>query len=435
MYKLWATIVKDARIMLRDKVGLILLFGMPLLLVLIVTAIQNSAFEATASGKMPLLVCNRDTGAVSRDFVSVLAGSGMFQIVPVDPVASGASAASGVSAASDVSARVHAKEALVGLDIPPGFSDFLHSTAHDVAGKALHSFGLSGDTTAGIVHIGPLSIYESPILQESIRRSIRGGMSGALQSIESRLVLREVYQSINNKPLPDSLERVLLSSSLDLREVVVSGGGIKGPLNAAQHNVPAWTLFAMFFIVMSLGGSLVREKESGSFVRLKTLPTSYLVALLSKQLTYLGVTVLQAALIFAMGIWVFPWFSLPALHLPSDGLGLVVVTLLCGWCAVSYAICIGTFAATPEQSNGFGAVSVIILAVIGGLMVPSFILPDGLRAFMNVSPLHWGLEAYYGLFLDGGKLSDVWVNIIPLTAVTLLLQAITWWGLRRKNLI
>jgi ABC-2 type transport system permease protein len=233
--------------------------------------------------------------------------------------------------------------------------------------------------------------------------------------------------------MPDTLETALLSGSVRLQEVVVSG--VRAPLNAAQHNVPAWTLFAMFFIVMSLGGSLVREKESGSFIRLKTLPTSYAVALAAKQLTYLGVTLLQAALIFAMGRWVFPLFSLPALHLPPDIGALFVVTVLCGWCAVSYAVCVGVFARTPEQSNGFGAVSVIILAVIGGLMVPSFILPDGLKAFMNVSPLHWCLEAYYSLFLDGGKLRDVWVNIIPLTAVTLGLQAITWWGLRRKNLI
>lgn len=420
MYKLWATIRKDARILLRDKVGLILTFGMPLLLVLIVTAIQNSAFEATGTGKLSLVVCNQDTGTVSRDFLSTLSGSGMFQLVEVP---------------GDVSARVHTKEALAGLVIPPDFSAYLRSSARTMAGKALHSFGLEGDTASGMPHIGPVSIYESPILQEPIRRSIRGGISGVLQALESRLILREVYQSINNKPLPDSLERALLNSPLGIQEVVVSGGGIKGPLNAAQHNVPAWTLFAMFFIVMSLGGSVVREKTSGSFVRLKTLPTSYVVALLSKQLTYLGVTLAQAVLIFAMGIWVFPLFSLPALHLPSDWAGLVVVTLLCGWCAVSYAICVGVFAETHEQSNGFGAVSVIILAVIGGLMVPSFILPEGLRAFMNVSPLHWGLEAYYGLFLDGGKLRDVWVNIIPLTAITLALQGVTWWELRRKNLI
>jgi len=54
--------------------------------------------------------------------------------------------------------------------------------------------------------------------------------------------------------------------------------------NASQHNVPAWTIFAMFFVVISLGGALYGEVER-SFIRLKTLPTNYLVALLSKQIT------------------------------------------------------------------------------------------------------------------------------------------------------
>jgi ABC-2 type transport system permease protein len=420
MYKLWATIRKDARILARDKVGLIFMFGMPILLVVIVTAIQNSAFEATGAGKMPLLVCNQDTGSVSRDFLGAISGSGMFTLIEAD---------------SNIARRIHAKEALVGLVIPADFSVLMRATAKGVAGKALHSFGLDSSGAGAVVHMGPVSIYESPVLQESLRRSVRGGIGGAIQFLVSRMVLSEVYQSINNKPLPDSVERTLLESPLAIREVVVSGPGIHVPINAAQHNVPAWTIFAMFFVVLSLGSSLVREKDSGSFVRLKTLPTSYKVALLSKQLTYLGVTLIQTILIFAIGVWVFPWFSLPALHMPSDIAGLILVTLLCGWCAVSYAICVGVFAATQEQANGFGAVSVVILAVIGGLLVPGFILPDTLRAFMNVSPLHWCLEAYYGLFLDGERLTDVWVNIIPLAAISLILQGLSWWGLRRKNLI
>ena len=68
----------------------------------------------------------------------------------------------------------------------------------------------------------------------------------------------------------------------------------------------------MFFIVISLGGSIVREKRSGSFIRLKTLPTPYILALISKQITYLGVTLIQAALIFSIGVWIFPLLSMPA---------------------------------------------------------------------------------------------------------------------------
>ena len=191
----------------------------------------------------------------------------------------------------------------------------------------------------------------------------------------------------------------------------------------------------MFFVIMSLGGSVVREKVSGSFVRLKTLPTNFAVGLLSKQITYVAVTVIQAVVIFALGIWGFPLMGLPGLNIPLDVFGLLVVTIICGWCAVSYAICVGVFAESHQQSNGFGAISIVILAAIGGLMVPSFAMDTSLKTVANFSPMHWCLQAYYGLFLEGGKLTDVMQYLIPLVLITLVLQLITFLGLKRKNLI
>jgi len=45
MFKLKATIIKDIRILLRDKVGISLMFVMPIILVVVVTSIQNSTFQ------------------------------------------------------------------------------------------------------------------------------------------------------------------------------------------------------------------------------------------------------------------------------------------------------------------------------------------------------------------------------------------------------
>jgi ABC-2 type transport system permease protein len=126
---------------------------------------------------------------------------------------------------------------------------------------------------------------------------------------------------------------------------------------------------------------------------------------------------------------------LPALNLPPDLPALIIVTLICGWCAASYAICIGVFAETQEQANGFGAVSIVILAALGGLLVPAFAMPASFRGIMKISPLHWCLEAYYGLFLEGGKLKDILTNILSLLAITVLIQLLTLYGLKRKNLI
>jgi ABC-2 type transport system permease protein len=108
---------------------------------------------------------------------------------------------------------------------------------------------------------------------------------------------------------------------------------------------------------------------------------------------------------------------------------------MCGWCAASYAICVGVLSKTQEQSNGFGAVSIVLLAAIGGILVPSFAMPTSFRFIMQLSPLHWALEAYYGLFLEGGNLKDILINILPLFIIILAIQTITLVALKRKNLI
>ena len=424
--KLWATIQKDTKILLRDKVGLMLMFGMPVILVIVVTSIQNNTFGLLNKTNVSLLICNKDTGGLSTQFIKAVNTVGMFKLVEIPKDEN----------EEKFKEDIGSNDAVLGIIIPQSFSRQLASKAKTVSGKALNSFGLEGDTAkVNLDNLNSLTLYYSPVVQQSFKLSVQGALSSALQMVESRQVLKNLYFSINEKPMPDSLENDMLNNKLAITEVPLSKNGDATILNATQHNVPAWTIFAMFFVVMSLGSSIVREKLSGSFTRLKTLPTPYWVAVLSKQITYLVVTLLQAAVIFAIGIWLFPRIGLPALSLPKDIAGLLLVTLICGWCAVSYAICVGVFAQTQEQANGFGAVSIVILAILGGIMVPSFIMPGSFKSVMAVSPLHWCLQAFYGLFLEGGTVKDILTNILSLLAITVILQFIAFVGLKRKKLI
>jgi ABC-2 type transport system permease protein len=426
MFKLWATIVKDFRVLVRDGIGLALMFIMPIVLVFVVTDIQNSTFKLINKNKLAILICNRDTGESSAQLIKTINKIGMFKVSQLPKNQN----------KETIADSMKQRDALLSVVIPADFTVKVKAKSKSVAGKALTSFGLQADSAQNNVgEVDPLTLYYNPVLQESMRISVQGGLRSALQLVESRETLRSLYFSINEKQLPAKLEDEMLNNKASINEVPVSKNGTLSAPNAAQHNVPAWTIFAMFFVIMSLGGSVVREKVNGSFIRLKTLPTNYLVGLLSKQLTYVAVTVIQAAVIFSLGIWVFPLINLPALNLPSDIFGLFVVTLVCGWCAVSYAICVGVFAETHQQSNGFGAISIVILAAIGGLMVPTFTMDTSLKTFANFSPMHWCLQAYYGLFLEGGRLRDVLGNLIPIIIITFVFQFITFLGLKRKNLI
>lgn len=403
------------------------MFVMPIVLAIVITAVQNSTFEMLNTNTVPMLLCNRDTGEAGKQMEKAITKVGMFHLKQVTPDATD----------KEISERMHAKDAVIAIIIPADFTQKIKLKADHIAKKALKNFGMTTDSllTTDSSSIQPITLLYHPVLQESFRHSIQGALKSSLQMVQNKEVLKSLYFSLNETALPDSLENDLINNQASIIEIPVSRDGSRNIPNASQHNVPAWTVFAMFFIVISLGGSVVREKLNGSFVRLKTLPTNFLVALISKQLTYLFVTVVQAAVVFSMGIWFFPSMGLPKLNLPDDITGVVIVTLICGWCAVSYAIMIGVFAKTQEQANGIGAVSIVLMAAVGGLLVPGFAMPESFQFVMKLSPLHWCLEAYYGLFLEGGKLKDVALNILPLLGISFVIQLITLYGLKRKNLI
>ncbi len=426
MQTLKATIIKDLKILLRDRVGLFMMFFMPILLVVVITSVQNSTFELVNNNKISLLVYNDDNGPLGRELVEGIKKIGIFKMQVTDSA----------GYVLDISRQMHEKDALVALMIPPGFTSYIQSKADEISTRALSDPDSAKQAPSRPAALpDSMKMYYHPVMQASFRQSVEGALRSAVQVIQGEAIVKKLYEAVNQKEVPADLENQILFGQLPISEIPVSRSGSRSIPNASQHNVPAWTIFAMFFIVISLGGVMVREKNSGSFIRLKTMPAGYLNALFSKQIVYGMVTVLQAAVIFTIGNKFFPYIGLPVLHLPKDIWALVIVTVVCGYCAVNYAICVGVYANTPEQSNGFGAISILILAALGGLLVPSFAMPAHLQKIIQLSPLHWALEAYYGLFLEGGKLRDIWMNILSLLGITFLIEGITLYGLKSKNLI
>lgn len=429
MYKLWVAILRDFRILIRDKAALAIMFAMPVLLVIVVSSIQDNGFKMMTNRKVPILLSNHDGGECSKQLTEALQKIGMFDISSVDPALN----------QEQLTELMHTKDALITVVIPSGFSQAISGKSNNVATKALKDLGVSpkGEVApAGALKtLVPVTMYYNPVAQESFRYSVQGALQSAQQFTENRQVLQAIYKALNNQGLPDSLEKELLSNQAMVNEIPLAKGESRVIPNSTQHNVPAWTIFAMFFIVVSLSSNVVKEKMSGSFLRLKTLPTNYVLSLLAKQITYIGVALAQVLVIFSLGIYLFPALGLPRLVLPSDIFSLLLVSVVCGWCAVSYGVLIGVYAKTLEQAIGFGAVSVVILAAIGGIVMPGFAMPTALKLLMKVSPMHWCMEAYYTLFLEGGFLKDVLYSLLPLFVITLAFQIMAITGLKRQHLI
>lgn len=425
MNRFLASIIKETQLLVHDRVGLLILYLMPMALVFVITIVQDSTFRLVNENQLELLIVNHDEGNLGDSLVSILKGSGNFDISEDTSIKK-----------DELQEATIEKSKLLSLYIPSNFSEKLNQNAGKISSTMLHEFGLVDsisivrDTNQQFI-----ALYYDPVLQDNFRLTLTTNLNSILFGIENKVMLEKFFTDMGYDKIPENIHSELIGNKTELRSSPAGKKGRNKIPNSSQHNVPAWSVFAMFFMVISLAGNLVKERNSGSFVRLQTIPGSFMLTIYSKMVVYMFVAVTQLIALFIIGMTVFPLIGLPRLDIPPHYIQLAVMTLLSALTAVSFSILIGTYAKTQEQSNGFGAVTVIIFAAIGGIWVPSFIMPNYLQQIGKISPLHWCLEGFYALFLKNGEWSELAGPIIFLTLFIGVCQLLTFIKLRTQNYI
>jgi ABC-2 type transport system permease protein len=168
---------------------------------------------------------------------------------------------------------------------------------------------------------------------------------------------------------------------------------------------------------------------------LRTTPTPFYMVMLAKAWVYLAAAAAQAALIFAMGIYLMPALGLDKLELPASWAALAAALAACAAAAVSYALMLGSLAKTQEQANSIGASSVIIFAALGGIWVPSFAMPAYMQMAAQISPLHWALSGISSVFLTENPWARLPADAASLSLFCIICLAGCYWGLLRDKIL
>lgn len=424
MKKTLASIKKEWLILMNDKVGLLLMYGMPILLVFIITLVQDSTFKLVNENQIDLIIINDDKGDQGDSLVHYLKNTGVFNITSVQ-----------LKTNEAIQNRLLNGDELIALRIPGTFSLNLEKKAETLSKNMLSEFDLAEKDTSVLPSSLPLSFFYDPVLQDNFRFSMLSSIYAQLSILENQLMIRKLYTEMGIEEIPDNMNKSQKDNQVTIEQISANRSSGEIIPNSTQHNVPAWSIFAMFFMVISLGGNIVKERLNGSFIRLQTIPSSFSLVLLSKTIIYLLVAMSQLGVIFGIGKFVFPSLGLPMLSMPSNLWGLFIISILSALAAISFAMLIGTYAKTQEQANGFGAVSVIILAALGGIWVPSFVMPEYLQQIGKISPLHWCIEGYYTLFLKGGDWYLLLPSLLFLIIFIFACQILVYIKLRIQNYI
>ena len=202
---------------------------------------------------------------------------------------------------------------------------------------------------------------------------------------------------------------------------------------AVQQNVPAWLVFGMFFVVASIAGLFVEERACGALLRLRSLGVQPWQLIVSKIVPYLGVNGVQAMLMLAVGVWLMPHIGGEGLSLQGVHWGALVLMLLAiSLAAVSLALAVACLVSTHAQAATLGPILNVLMAALGGVMVPLFVMPPVMQQVAGYSPMNWGLEGLLNVLLRNGDVASVLPQVTRLAGFAMLLLLIAFGLFRRR---
>lgn len=413
----------------RDLGGLVILFVMPLVLIITITLIQDSSYRTINDAKIPILFVDYDKGEISSTILKNLNKSDAFEIVTSE----------GQADFTEETAKTSVLKGKYQLAviIPQKLSADLDKKVDQNVTKILSEFGVEDEPEIAneVISNKEIKLYFDPAVQNSFKNAVKNNIDKMISRIESKSIY-EAFQAELSDGEPNEENPLLAENNfVSFKEINPKEGAEVALPNSTQHNVPAWTLFAIFFIVIPLSINIVKEKNQGTFVRLRTNPVSYLTVLGGKSITYLMVCLIQFLLMLAVGVYVLPMLGLHALEIGSNFFTLFIVALFSGLAAIGFGILLGTLATTPEQSAPLGATMVVILAAIGGVWVPVFLMPNFMQIISNISPMNWGLNAFYDVLLRNGGVVEVLPEIGLLILFFIITVGVSIWYDKKKRTI
>lgn len=339
--------LNDLRLAARDRAAFLWMFLLPLALMWIFGAVNNSGPPRKAS----LAVLDRDGGWLAQALVKELAGD-RIELTVLKPGGPG-----GTTVKDDFPRT---------LTIPQGF------TANVLAG-----------------HQQILRLEKGSNANEEFSLAAEAYIIRAIVRIVGRLA------ETGAQAQPQTFAALAARPPLVSVAVSTAGGGRPVPQGFAQ-SVPGTLTMTVLMMTLIYGAVfLTLEKRQGMIRRQAMLPLSRGTVFLGKLAGRLLIAGAQAILLLIAGRFLFhvSWGSSPG------GLALLLGSYVLAVAALSTLL--GALLSTPEQASAVGWILSMILAALGGCWWPSEVMPRWLWRASHVLPTPWAMDGFHALISFG----------------------------------
>jgi ABC-2 type transport system permease protein len=333
-------VVKDWKIILADPRAVVLCFAVPVVLASAFGMIFEGPAGRLGVARLPILVVDEDGSDFSRRVIADLTAGERIDAQECDR--------------ATAEERVAARDIGVALVLPAGFGR--------VAGWEHVSSGERPNVE--LIH-NTLSATEAQwaegLLTEAVMRRLAGGEWHRPFELERSTVPREANQ----------------------------------PFNAYGHSFCGMTVQYLLFWGMETGLLLLREQRRGVWRRTLTAPVSLETVLLAKVLASAGIALAMVLVTFGFGRLAF------GVTVAGSAYGFGGMAVAVSLLSAATGLLVAAIGGTEARARSLCVLVILMVSLLGGLWLPSFVLPGWVRSAGHALPTTWAMRGLDGVTWQG----------------------------------
>jgi ABC-2 type transport system permease protein len=380
MKQIIALAKKDLRLMPRNKGGMFFTFAWPIVLMVLFGFAFGGRGADEGAAKVRIAVVDEDASAGSAAFLKKLEES--FELTPMTR--------------PDAENAVRRGQRSGFIVVTKGFGVAAERMFYGAPKEIVLGVDPSRSAEAGMIE-GLLMkhastdmqrMFTDPAASSRMADQALAGMPAVPQTEPVRRFLGEL-KTFANTPASqgapgapqDEWQPLKITSQAVARER-------RGPDNAFDVTFPQGIVWGLIGCVMTFGISLVTERTHGTLVRLRMAPLTRAQILGGKALAcFITIMIVEVILLgVAFGFGVRP-SSMGILAL--GGVSAAV-------CFVGFMMLVASLGKTEQTASGAGWAILMPMSMLGGAMVPQFVMPQWMQSAGTISPIRWVVLAIEG---------------------------------------
>jgi ABC-2 type transport system permease protein len=395
-----AMVRKDLRLFINDRRAVIMSFVAPIAIASFFGFIFGGLGGKAETSKIAVLFVDADNSSISRDIFAQLQADKNLDVKPATE--------------DDSRVAVRKGSASVAIVIPKNFGD--------KAGRALFTRTDKPDIA---------------VLYDPSHAAEQGMVQGILQGSIMQAVSKEVFSGAGNPklleeqradvaastslpgPIRESLLTLLSSAGNLQRTTAATGGTGNGGLampgeihaeavtartgvayNGYAHSFGGMGVQFILFMGVDMGVQLLLQRQRGLWKRFRAAPLSRGFLLGSRAVSATIISMLILFVLFGFARVVF------GVRIEGSFGGFVLVCLAFSLMTGAFGLMIAALGGTPEATRALSVFATLIMVMLGGAWVPTFIFPPWLQKVTTVIPTRWAIDGLDGVVWRGYHFND-----------------------------